>query len=799
MSRGWMGWVVLAAASVAQVPNREPLAPVPFLRLPIGSVAPRGWLRNQLELEAAGMTGRLEEISAWCRFEGNAWASPTGEGHSGWEELPYWLKGFGDLGYVLGDERMVRRARRWIDAVLASQREDGWFGPKSNRTSLGGHPDLWPHMVMLNVLQSFHEAGGDERVLPFMLRWFRWLDARPPEDFGRGYWPKLRAGDLIETAHWLYNRTGEAFLLGVGKKIHDHMARWRDGVIDWHNVNIAQGFREPAVYWVQDRRAELLAAAERNYREVMDRYGHLPGGGFAGDENCRPGFGDPRQGFETCGIVEFMHSFEMLLRITGDPAWADRCEELAFNLLPSALTADLKALRYLNAANGIVADRADHAPGIQNRGTMLSFSPLEVFRCCQHNVSHGWPYFAEELWLATAGGGLAAAHYAAGEVKATVAGGKVVTIAEETDYPFDDTVALRLALEGEARFPLALRIPGWCAAPALAVNGMPVPASEVPAKPGTFATLDRTWKDGDTVTLRLPMAVTVRTWPRNHGAVSVHRGPLVFALRVGEKWTRYGGTAAWPELEAHATTPWNYGLVLDAADPASSFAVETLPDTKPRQVFTPEAVPVRLRAQARRIPAWTLDHHGLVATLQPSPVRSAEPVEQIELIPMGAARLRISAFPRIGDGPDARVWTPPPRPPEVSHCWSGDTPLALVDGLLPKSSGDHDLPRFTWWDHRGTTEWAQLAFDVPATLSEAEVYWFDDGSRGGHCRTPASWRLLWWDGAVWKPVTATSPFGTVKDVFNRVTFEPVTTSRVRLEADLQTGWSAGILELRTGR
>src|SRR3989440_764577 len=137
--------------------NRAPLMPNPLIKLPIGSITPRGWLRNQLELEANGMIGRLEEISKWCNFESNAWANPQGQGHSGWEELPYWLKGYGDLGYVLKDEKIMRQARKWIDGMLASQEADGWFGPRSLKTSLKGNPDLWPHMVMLNVLQSFYE------------------------------------------------------------------------------------------------------------------------------------------------------------------------------------------------------------------------------------------------------------------------------------------------------------------------------------------------------------------------------------------------------------------------------------------------------------------------------------------------------------------------------------------------------------------------------------------------------------------------------------------------------------------
>src|ERR1043166_530217 len=183
--------------------------------LPIGSITPNGWLRHQLQLEANGMTGHLEHLSKWCKFDGNAWTSARGQGHSGWEELPYWLKGYGDLGYVLKDSAIIDHARKWIDAVLGSQEPDGWFGPRSLKTSLEGKPDLWPHMVMCNVLQSFHEYSADPRVLPFLVSYFKWLNTLPAEDFAAGYWPKIRFGDNIETIYWLFNRPGEGWRLEV--------------------------------------------------------------------------------------------------------------------------------------------------------------------------------------------------------------------------------------------------------------------------------------------------------------------------------------------------------------------------------------------------------------------------------------------------------------------------------------------------------------------------------------------------------------------------------------------------------
>jgi hypothetical protein len=626
------------------VGNRKPLEPSPLMKLPIGSITPRGWVRGQLELEAKGMTGRLQELSRWCKFEGNAWTDPKGQGHSGWEEMPYWLKGYGDLGYVLKDEAIIKDARKWIDAVLATQDEGGFFGPRALRTALKGKPDVWPLMVMLNVLQSHYEYTKDPRVLPFMTRYFRWQSKVPQGDLIGG-WARPRIGDNLESIYWLYNRTGDRWLLELATRIHREGTPWAEGKLDLHGVNFSQGFREPAIYFLQSRAEKDLQAAERNYRRVMDEFGQFPGGGFASDEVCRKGYTDPHQGFETCSMVEFMHSFEMLTRIAGAPKWSDRCEEIAFNSLPAALTPDLKALHYLTGANMVQLDKNDHAPGIMNSGTMLSFSPFEVYRCCQHNVAHGWPYYAEELWLATHDRGLVASLYAASEVEARVGDDAMVKIVERTDYPFSDTIDFEMSLARQARFPLYLRVPRWCRQPSVAINDAVAPVN---AGPSSYLVLEGTWKDGDRVKLQLPMALAVRTWPKNQNAVSIDYGPLTFSLKIEEKSRRYGGSAAWPEVEVYPTTPWNYGLVLDSQKPATSLELVRKSGALPSQPFTPEHVPLELRARARGIPGWALDRNGLAGKLPASPVHSAEPEKTVTLIPMGAARLRITAFPSIG-------------------------------------------------------------------------------------------------------------------------------------------------------
>ncbi len=352
-------------------------------------------------------------------------------------------------------------------------------------------------------------------------------------------------------------------------------------------------------------------------------------------------------------MVEFMHSFEMLTAITGNPLWADRCEEVAYNSFPSALTPDMKALHYITSPNAVLLDKENKSPGLENDGTLLSYSPYAVYRCCQHNVAHGWPYFAENLWLATADSGLCASLYGSNSVEANVAGGKSVHIQEVTEYPFSGSVMMSMKMKGSVRFPLYLRIPRWAWGASLKINNKPV---KIDAAPLSYVIVERSWKSGDQIVLDLPMELSVRRWTENKNAATVDYGPLSFSLKIGEQWKRYGGTDAWPEQEVHPTTAWNYGLVMDEKNPAIAFKVIKKKGAIAKQPWTPENAPIELEARAQKIAAWTADSTGLVGKLQPSPVASTEPVETIRLVPMGCARLRISTFPVIGSGPDARAW-----------------------------------------------------------------------------------------------------------------------------------------------
>lgn len=646
--------------------NKAPLQPLCFIKLPVGAIKPEGWILKYLELQRDGLTGKLGEISTWLDKKNNAWFSGNGQGDYGWEEVPYWLKGYGNLGYILKDQKIIDETKSWLEKVFQSQRKDGFFGPgeveRNQQNEIIKIPDLWPNMIMLWCLQSYYEYNNDVRVIPFMTNYFKWQLTVPDSLLLRTYWENSRGGDNLYSIYWLYDHTGGKWLLDLGNKIFRNTANWdqANNLPNWHNVNIAQCFREPATYYMQTRDSSLLNATYNDFHLVRNIYGQVPGGMFGADENARKGYTDPRQAVETCGMVEQMASDEILTGITGDPMWADNCENVAFNTYPAAVMPDFKGLRYLTAPNMVISDSKDHAPGIQNEGPFLMMNPFSS-RCCQHNHSQGWPYYEEHLWMATPDNGIAAILYNSSEVSAKVGNrtGHTVRLKQTTHYPFDENIKIEINTSSAIDFPLYLRIPKWCDDPVVMVNGKTINTNGVA---NSYIRLENKWKQGDVVELTLPMKLSVQTWTENKNSVSVNYGPLTFSLKIDEdyvkmdskksaigdsKWQADVDQSKWPAYEIYPASMWNYGLDLNNEPLSKQFKITRRSWPANDFPFTQKDVPIIIKAQGKIIPEWTLDKYGLCGVLPESPVAVDTKEQTIEMIPMGAARLRISAFPVV--------------------------------------------------------------------------------------------------------------------------------------------------------
>ena len=637
--------------------NRAPLQPAHFVKLPLGSIQPKGWILKLLELQKDGLCGHLGEISAWLEKDNNAWLSEGGD--HGWEEVPYWLRGYADMAFIFDDSEMKKEAMVWIDAILNNQKENGWFGPEV-RSGETGNLDYWSNMIVLFTLQNYYEYSQDQRVIDFMTNYFQFELTVPDDEFLSSYWENSRGGDNLYSVYWLYNLTGDKTLLELAGKIHRNTANWtqKSTLPNWHNVNIAECFREPATYFMQSADSADLKATYNDYYLIRRTFGQVPGGMFGSDENSRMGYIDPRQGTETCGFAEQMTSDGILMRITGDPLWADNCEDVLFNSFTAAFTPDMKSLRYITCPNGVTADDKNHAPGIANEGPFLTMNPFSS-RCCQHNHGHAIPYYIENLVMASNDNGLAAVLYNSCVTTAKVGDGTEVKLTEETNYPFEEDIRFTLNAKQNVSFPLYLRVPGWCKNASVSINGT---KTNVESATGSYIKLDREWTDGDQIILTLQMELGSRTWAVNQNSVSVDYGPLTFSLKIDEeyqkissvksaigdsKWQKDADPEKWPAYQIEPKSPWNYGLILDQSDLSKSLTVVHKDWPKDNYPFSHANSPIEIKAKGQQIPSWGIDQYGLVEVQPIYPAKTDRPVEDITLIPMGAARLRISAFPAL--------------------------------------------------------------------------------------------------------------------------------------------------------
>ena len=616
-----------------------------FEPLPLGEVRPAGWLLGQLRTQANGLSGHLDEF--WPDVARSGWIGGDAEG---WERGPYWLDGVVPLAYLLDDGRLKGKVRRWVDEILARQAPDGWIGPLESASRQGYRYDAWPVYVALKALVQHHDATGDDRVPAAMGRFLRRLDGVLEERPLRS-WARMRWADLVLSVHWLHERTGEAWLLGLAAKVKDQGFDWRTHFerfqqrerclreecdLTTHVVNLAMAIKAPGVWFRQsgdpaDREAVYRLIAE------LDRYHGQATGVFTGDEHLAGT--SPSQGTELCAVVDYMFSLEVLLAILGDPTLADRLERIAFNALPATFKPDMWAHQYVQQANQVACRVAEDRVYTSNGPDANIFGLQPNFGCCLANMHQGWPKFAASLWMRSADGGLAATAWAPCAV-ATEMAGVPVRVEVDTEYPFGEEVRLTVRAGRAVSFPLHLRVPGWAAGAEMRVGDGPPVAVEA----GTFHTVEREW--GPETVLHLHMPARARVDRRHRGAASISRGPLVYALRMGEGWRLIGGEPPHGDWEVHPMTPWNYGLQLDLADQELGIRFEAR--SVGERPFSPEGAPRSATAPGRRIPAWTLERNA-AGPVPESPVSSSEPVEELTLVPYGCTNLRVTEFPLLAD------------------------------------------------------------------------------------------------------------------------------------------------------
>jgi DUF1680 family protein len=641
-----------------------------YTELPLGAIYPTGWLRDQLETMRDGTTGHLDEEYAKLKND-NGWLGGKGDG---WEETPYWLDGAVPLAWLLDDTTLKAKVEKYINWTLMHQRPSGYFGPitKAERDSSATinlancrkGEDWWPKMVMLKALQQYYTATNDERVIRLMTAYFHYeLKALKivPINTWSG-WAQSRGSENVMVAQWLYQKTGDPGLLQLAALLNQQCYAWSDWFAgrdwamngaahqddkDWmhrHGVNVGMALKQPALQYQLTGNRAYLAALKTGFTDIMTLDG-LPNGAFSADEDLHGNL--PTQGSELCAIVETMFSLEQDIAIAGDAKYMDALERITFNALPAQTTDDYNNKQYFQVANQPVIERGVFDFSLPFGRQMNNVLGMRSgYTCCLANMHQGWTKFATHLWYKTQDNGLASLIYGPNTLSTVV--GKTntpVMVTETTDYPFSDEIAFTLSLKCRTSFDWRLRIPAWCDGATITLNGH----SLTPAVHEDIVSMNRIWENGDKVVLKLPMHTSTSEWGRNSRAIE--RGPLVYALKLGERWEKGNDKNEGDYYSVHPTSNWNYGLSQAVvADPAKDlqFSEKQLSG---KFVWNEAHAPSEIVAMGRQIPNWKLtdgvanqpvtDRDGLYMG------EVSDTVAHITLIPYGFTKVRIVAFPVV--------------------------------------------------------------------------------------------------------------------------------------------------------
>ena len=557
---------------------------------------------------------------------------------------------------------------------------------------------------------------------------------------------------------WIENRgnhVGRDFGKFRGKYAQDHVPMLHQATIEGHAVRATLLGAGLVAAANANGREDYLATARRLWTNMVERRMYVTGGlgAVAGHEGFGADYELPNDGYlETCAAIGAAFFHHNLNLATADARYAEELERVLYNgaLAGVSLSGD----RYF------YENPLDSGPRQRWSWHACPCCPPMFLKLMGSLPNLIYAKRADAVYVNLFIGS-----------RATMKVDDVqVELHQTTRYPWEGSVRIAVTPQRPTEFALCLRLPGWCTNPTISLNGQRLDPIETN---NGYARLRRAWRAGDVVELSLPMpAQRVKAHLKvaaNVGRVALRRGPLVYCVEGHDHGGEVRNFVLPPDSALSAEFRRDaLGGVAVIHGQALALQSKSAPDGSLDRAQKSDATPTRVPLLA--IPYFANANRGPTGMA----VWLAEDVSRATASPPAtiASRARASA----------------------SHCHSSDTTAALNDRVMPKNSDDGSLPRFTWWDHRGAKEWVQYDFDVQRKISAVSIYWWDERRVGRHCRVPQSWRVLYKTGDEWRPVAATSPYGVDLDRLNRVAFTPVETAALRIEVQLQPGWSGGILE-----
>ena len=593
-------------------------------------IKPRGWLKRQLEIQASGLSGNLDKV--WRDVRDSAWIGGEAEG---WERVPYWLDGFIPLAYLLENDDMIARAKKYIDAIVSYQQPDGWICP-CKREEIPTY-DTWAVLLIGKVLTVYYDCSGDEKIPEVIYKVFRnFYDLLKSGTIQLIEWGKYRWFEGFIAINFLYRLYREEWLVELAKILQEQgvdynklTVLWKKPLNKWtldtHLVNLVMMLKSEAVS------CELLNQrytdnAEKLY-EILKQYNGTPVETFTGDE-CLSGV-SPIQGTELCSIVELMYSYELLYAYTGDKKWVERLEILAFNALPAAISDDMWTHQYDQMSNQIACQRfpVPGKPIFRTNNEEAHLFGLEPhFGCCTANFGQGFPKLALSAFM-RAENEIICAVPIPSELKT-----EDVNIVLETQYPFD--YSFKYTISNKKEFTFKIRIPSW--AKDVTVDGN--------AFDGDEAVFEIGKEQGREIYITYNAVSIIRK--RENDLNTVQCGPLIFSVPIQyeKKMYEYEKDSVerkfpYCDYEYIPASDWNYAYC------GTDFEFEKRDISK--IPFSSQNPPVVVKAYVKQIEWGFEDGYETVCAKTPISRTPIGERKEMELYPYGCAKLRMTELPIV--------------------------------------------------------------------------------------------------------------------------------------------------------